>query len=270
VRWFLQWGTRWLAQQAWRGIRQRPTEGTSASEPGDAVKEERLASAFAVVCSSRQLLENFTDAMAQKRVLEGDGFRVVSGKLAGAPIVVAVRLRPSTTADQMVSAILHGHRPNFLVSVGEGTSCRDTLREGEIVVATTLTGPDGARLDLDGRVPASAWIHHGRIAAVAGLSQDTLAVDTWSWENALACRSLDLPLLSITAITRPCPAQQSAAIEALRQPSNLARRTGALASVVWNRPQELKRVWSLQSATWQVCERAVKLVAMMAESTKQP
>jgi hypothetical protein len=269
VRWVLQWGGRWLAQQAWRGVR-RGAAAQTPRDPGEekSKPETKRTCAMAVVCSSRLLFDGITDAMSQRRTFEADGFKVVSGNSSGAPIVVAVPLLKSAIAPRIVSAILHGHRPGFIVAVGEGTSCVERVLEGEVVAASELTGPDGDSLHLDVRVPLATWVHLGRVDAVPGLSHETLAIDSWSWDNAIACRRFDVPFIALTGITRPCAARQSAAIEAIRQPSNVVRRTGALAGMVWNRPKDLKRVWQLQSAAWQASDRIAKLVSVMAEASR--
>lgn len=272
MRWLLQWGGRWLAQQAWRGVRQGGAAKPASSAKDSAAHSTSIntlpGTALAVLCSTQRLFNGLAEVMSRKRRFEADGFQVASGALAGASIVVASPTRTDLPVQRIVAALVRGHRPGFIVSAGEGTSAEEEVLEGEVVVVTELWGPHGERLELDGRVPAAEWLHRGRVDATPGRPEGALAVDPWGWENALACQSLDIPLLVLTAITRPCPAHQSPGVEALRQPISLARRTGVLTGMVWNRPKELKRVWNSQTATWQACDRIVKLVSVMAESTR--
>lgn len=274
MRWLLMWGGRWVAQQAWRGLRREPTSSSTspASEsaaPGASSVVTVPATTLAVICSTRRLFVAFADVMSRKRLFEADGFQVTSGVLAGATIVVARPTRPEVSAQRIAAAIAKGHSPGFFVSAGEGTSGGEEVVEGQVVVATQLLGPDGERLGLDGRVPEAEWLRRGRVDATSGQSGGPLAVDPWGWENALACQSLGIPLIVMTAIVRPCPARQSPGVEALRQPSSLARRTGVLTGMVWNRPKELKIAWQQQTATWQACDRIVKLVTAMTAATQQ-
>lgn len=279
MRWLLQLGGRWLTSQVWRGVRagQRDQttakagsqeQGASGSLGGAATsKAIRQHCALGVVCSSRRLFDGFSEVLSRKRTIEASQFRLLSGLLQGTPVVVVLPHDTNGGLTRSIAALVDGHHPQFVVSVGEGMSGGDAVPEGEVVVAIQLVGPDGERLKLEGATPHAEWVHRGRVDVGPGLPGVPLAIDSWSWENAVACRSVGVPLVAVTAITKPCAERESPGAKLLRPSATLARRTGTFAGLVWREPKELKRAWQLQTAAWQACDRAVKLVSYMAKAS---
>ncbi len=280
MRWLLQLGGRWLTSQVWRGVRegvrQRPSSATSdhrPDQPGvtDAAPGSSTAieqgCVLGVVCRSRRLFDGFAEALTRKRTIEASQFRVASGLLAGAPVVVVLPHETSSSLTRVLTALVDGHHPRFIVSVGEGVSGGEQVLEGHVVVATELVGPAGQRLELDGASPGAEWVHRGRIDASSGHPGEPLAIDAWSWQNAAACQSVGVPLVALSAITKPCATRETPGAELLRPSSTLARRTGTFAGLAWRQPKELKRAWQLQTAAWQACDRVVQLVSFMAKAS---
>lgn len=282
MRWLLQIGGRWLVSQLWRGVRggaqSPPAGGTSAAageprsqagtkQPRPAADAVAQGCLLGVVCSSRRLFDGFSDSLLRRRTLVASQFRVASGLLEGAPVVVVLPHDTSASMTTVLTALIDGHHPRFVVSAGEGVSCGEQVLEGHVVVATELVGPAGERLDLEGTSPRAEWVHRGRVAASPNQPGEPLAIDAWSWQNAAACRVVGVPLVALSAITKPCPTRESPGAELLRPSTTLARRTGTFAGLAWRQPKELKRAWQLQAAAWQACDRAVKLVSFMAKAS---
>lgn len=242
-----------------------------ASANVDQAESPTAVTAVAVVCETKRLFDAVADNLNFQRHVEGDGFVIAKGAIARQAVVAARPLHDAPDYPRLVTAIVDGHRPRFLLSVSEGVSHAAEVKPGTIVVANRLRTRDGKWLHLEGAGPRGEGFATGAVATSAessalDLPADVLACDTWTEPIARGCQQAGVALMAVAVVLQAAPGVRSADAAALGRQATLAGRAGVLAGMLWKKRSGLKDVWHEKEAAWEASTRLAKLVQCVARA----
>ncbi len=272
MRWLWQHAARWASSQvvneAKRAAAAQATPDNE-TEPGVAAGDTKMA----VVCETKRLFDAVADSLGSPRHVEGDRFALCAGKLAGKRVVVTRPLVESANPKQLITAIVDGHHPQFVLSAAEATSLSAKIPPGGVVVASRVTGSGDQSLRLDGTAPAATGFFTGSVAtrgaattAVVDPADAPLAEDEWSEAVARACQQAGVAMMAASLVLQPVSEQRSQAAESLKKQSSLAGRAGVLTGMLWKKRSGLRDVWNEKEAAWEACGRLAQLANYLVSS----
>jgi hypothetical protein len=268
-----QYAARWASSHAWNQAKRAASETAAAGtrHPGEI---EPGAVVMAVVCETKRLFDAVADGMTTQRRVEGDRFAVCTGKLAGRPVVVARPLSGSPSCTQLITAVVDGHRPQFVLSAAEAASCSAEVMPGSVVVANRICNAAGHSMRLEGVAPATPGFYTGSIATrhasqptiIVDPSQAPLAEDRWSEPIARACQQVGVPMIAASVVFEPVAGHRSQESESLKRQKSLAGRAGVLTGMLWKKRSGLRDVWNEKEASWAACSRLAQLAEQLANA----
>lgn len=270
MSWLWQQAMRWASARVWSEAKRAAASQTNTND--EANINSPPATAMAVVCESKRLFDAVADRLSTPRHVEGDRFAVCTGKLSGQRVVVARPLRDAVDHAQLITAIVDGHGPRFVLAAAGAASCNMDVVPGSIVIASRLIDANGQAVKLDARAPTAEGFYTGTVAT-SGASQPTkliaedcptLAEDAWSEPIARACQQVGVAMMAASIVLRPVAEQRSREAESLRRQSTLAGRAGVLAGMLLKKQSGLRDVWSEKEAGWEACNRLATLTTQLA------
>jgi adenosylhomocysteine nucleosidase len=160
----------------------------------------------------------------------------------------------------------------WIVSAGFAGSLVPELKRGDILMADSIVGQDGAALDVGFRidpqvVAANPHLHVGKLLTVDHLvtrqeerqqlasRYDAVACDMESFAIADACRRNHIRFLSVRIITDGLEDQLPMEVEKLLRQKSTVARLGVAAGAVFQRPAAVKDLWKLREEATRASER---------------
>jgi hypothetical protein len=274
VRWLWQYAARLAGSRVWSEAKQAAVDKVASANDDDDLPSDGAGTAMGVVCETKRLFDAVADVLSSQRRVEADRFAVCVGTLSDKQVVVTRPLTTSPNVAQLITAIVDGHHPQFLLSASEAASRSAEVPPGSIVVASRVIDKDGRSLRLDGAAPAAAGFFTGGLAtcaardsiAMVDLNDAPLAEDSWSESVARACQQSGVAMMAIGVVMQPVAELRSREAESLKKQASLAGRAGVLTGMLWKKRSGLREVWSEKEAAWEACSRLAKLVAHLAKA----
>ena len=212
----------------------------------------------------------------------GNGMTFRGGWLGDIRVAIVESGTGFARARQATQALIDGHEPAWILSAGISGSVRDSVRIGDIVVASSLTDTHGNTVDAPINMPEQSGLHTGRfvtadqlVRTVAEKKQlgqqfDAIAVDTCSLAVAQVARDAGKRFLSIRAIANDTSADLPREVLTLIGDST-SSRIGAAAASIWQRPGSIKDIWRLRENAIHATENlAVFLDGVIQQLGQQP
>ncbi len=203
------------------------------------------------------------DLISASRQLRGDGIHVTTGQLAGRQVAVArVGMGPSRAASG-TTALVDGHAPASIVSVGFAGGLQPQLRRGDIMMVDEVVDQAGhafaTRLDIDAeQVKQQPALHVGRLLTVdrlickpdekRSLGEETgaVAVDMETVAVAGVCAQRGVPLVAVRIISDAMDEALPRELALAVQQPRAIRKAGIAVGALWRRPSSVKDYWKIR------------------------
>ncbi len=213
----------------------------------------------------------FEDRLAGKIAVRGSHFTAWQGGLNGRSIVVTHSGVGQVNAAAAATALILGHRPQWIISAGLAGGLHPSIKRGDIIMPDVVLGENGRRLAIDLHISAQQksampGLHVGplltidRVAFKAaekrrlGATHSALAVDMETLAVAEVCQRERQRFLAVRVISDTVDEELPADVEHLVTRTTWARRIGAAAGTVIRRPSTVKDLWRFRE-TALVCAK---------------
>ena len=218
----------------------------------------------------------FVDKLSGAITTAGAGFIAREGGLAGRRMVVVESGAGCEQAAQATEALIHGHRPQWIISAGFAGGLDERLKQGDILVADSIAAPDGRNLAIDFKMPPLSHLHVGRLLTVdrvivdpaekrPGRTAQALAVDMETLGVAEVCSREKVRFLSVRVIIDEVGRTLPRDIDLLVKKKSMAGRFGAAAGAIVRRPSSVKDMWQLKEDALVASERLAKFLVGIVE-----
>ena len=207
----------------------------------------------------------FEDKLKEQKRVQANGFRLVRGIYNEKTYIVVKTGAGRKAAAHAADAVCRAHRPPFVISAGFAGALDADVSRGALVLPDKIkSGKDVLNLNvsydnvslLKDVLLRVRW--GGTLLTadkVAGKSEEKRAlarecgaqiVDMETFEIARVCRDLDLPMVSIRAVTDNVDDEIPPDIQALLKQSSKAGQAGAALTLMWKRPAAFKQLCALR------------------------
>jgi len=197
----------------------------------------------------------FDDHLADRTTIRGE-FTFARGVLGQRSVVIATSGIGRKRARKACEALVAGHRPQRVLSVGFAGGLCPSLERGDFVNVERIVSQSDDEIELNSETPdvapRSGRLHTGLILTAdkiiaapeekqsLGAQHDALAVDMETWAIADYCQAADIPCHGLRIISDAVDEALPPEIEAVARQSTLPGRLGAAAGVLLRRPSKLK------------------------------
>jgi adenosylhomocysteine nucleosidase len=202
----------------------------------------------------------FEDRLAGKISVRGSRFTAWQGGLNGRSIVVIHAGIGQINAAAATTALILGHKPEWVISAGLAGGLHPALKRGDIVMPDSILGEDGRRLSIDLQISpqqksATPGLHVGPLLTIdrvafkrtekheLGNKHSAIAVDMETLAVAEACRREKQRFLAVRIISDAVDEELPPDVERLLTRTTWARRIGAAAGTIVRRPSTVKDLW---------------------------
>lgn len=211
---------------------------------------------------------------------QGTDFVARQGTLKGRNVVLIEAGVGPLAAARGAQALLAGHRPAWVISAGFSGALDPRLKQGDIVMADSITDGEGHRLSIDFKispeaVAATPSLHVGRLLTVdrivrspdekrtLGQQHECLAVDMESWAVGEVCRQAKAKFMAVRIVSDAVDRELPADIERLARQKTHAARLGAAAGAIFRRPSSLKDMLKLKEDALVASDKLAKFLSGM-------
>lgn len=191
----------------------QPEKQTGASPDGDEIPVDKASADIAIVCSHAAELRPLIRRLDRVRKYTDRNVTFRGGFLDEVIRVAVVEASGSFAAQRRATeTLINNHRPTWIISAGLSSALNDTLKAGDLTLATEIVDTHGNSRTVKCPIPATRRVHIGRhvvaderprthqekarLAAESG----ALAVDLTSLAVAQVCAETGTRFLSIRAI----------------------------------------------------------------------
>lgn len=212
----------------------------------------------------------------------GGDFTFRGGMYRGLRLAFVETGTGGTRAGRGAKAMIEGHSPEWVLSVGFSGGMIPQMRPGDIVVANEIVDQHGNDLKIDLRMQEDRerGLFVGRILMADGIARTVaekkelhertgaLAVDMESLAVARACQAAGTKFMAIRVVSDDMTADLPPEILTILGTTGNVR-LGATLGAVWNRPESVKDLWNLRSRANSVAERLAGFLDTVLEQLAQ-
>ena len=199
----------------------------------------------------------------------GDRFRVQGLLLHDTRIAVIESGAGATLATRATHALIDGHKPQWVLSVGFSGALQPHLKLGDLVVANAIVNTEGKGLSVDVQMQSSPkdGLHVGKFLnsphivrtveekKQLGETTGEIAVDMESLAVARVCAERQVRFMSVRVISDDLAKDLPPEVLSIFGSTGYLR-AGAVLSALWKRPSSWSDLWQLRE---QSIESAVRL-----------
>ncbi|HEY2827236.1 MAG TPA: hypothetical protein VGJ04_06515 [Pirellulales bacterium] len=213
----------------------------------------------------------FEDKLAGKIAVRGSHFTAWQGGLNGRGIVIVHAGIGQVNAAAATTALILGHKPQWIISAGLAGGLHPTVKRGDIIMPNSILSEDGRRLAIDLHISpaqqaAIPGLHIGPLVTIdrvafraaekqqLGNRHGALAVDMETLAIAEVCRREKQRFLAVRIVSDAVDEELPPDVERLLTRTTWARRIGAAAGTVVRRPSTVKDLWRFRE-TALVCSK---------------
>lgn len=279
------WLRHYLQQKAGQAVREKMADtvraelSKAAGEPAGCEAESaepqvcHLGVIFALEIESGGL----EDLMAGTTIVQGDGFTVCGGKLAGRNVAVFRSGSGAEAAAHATEALVQVHRPEWIISAGFAGGLVPEVARHDLIMADSVADLAGNRLAIDLKVdPAelarTKGVHVGRLLTAdrvirlpgekrdLGQKHQALAVDMETYAVAEVCRRSHVRFLAVRIVSDSVDDELPPDVEHLTRQKTKAAQFGAAVGAIWNRPASVKDMYHLRENALIASDRLAKFL----------
>lgn len=198
----------------------------------------------------------------------GDRFRVQGLLLHDTRIAVIESGAGATLATRGTDALIDGHKPQWVLSVGFSGALQTHLKAGDLVVANSIVDVQGKGLSVDVQMQSSPTdgLYVGKflnsdqivrtVAEKKRLGEETgaIAVDMESLAVARVCAARQVRFMSVRVISDDLSKDLPPEVLTVFGSTGYLR-AGAVLSALWKRPSSWSELWKLREQSIQSASR---------------
>ena len=227
----------------------------------------------------------FEDRLKEQKHVQANGFRLTRGTLNRITYIVVKTGPGKNAAAHAADAVCRAHRPPFVISAGFAGALAESVKPQSLVLPDRIASCDGTlhlSTTLEKTVipkelrPGIQWggtlftadkvLGKSCEKRALGLASGADFVDMETYEIAKVCRDLDLPMLSLRAVTDDVNAEIAPDIQTLLNQSTRAGQAGAALALMWKRPAAFKQLCALREAAMTCAIDLSKAIVALAEA----
>ncbi len=252
------------------------------AKPEDAESSEDRRCDVAILFSQTAEMGGTIDLLSGPVRIQGHGFNVHRGDLAGRRVVVVEAGPGIAAAARATRAVIDGHSPQWLIAAGFASALDADVQRGYIIMADSVADAGGRRLAIDlaiDRESAASMrgLLIGRLLSLDEIPREAaekeqlaakheaLAADSASFAVLDVCRAAKVRCLAVRIVSDAVDDQLPADIEKLMEEKSIARKLGAATGTIWRRPSSVKDWWQVREDALKSADRLAKFLASMIE-----
>lgn len=244
------------------------------SSPSDAALAD-----IGIVCALPMEIAPFLERCDKLRKYKGNGFVVHGGRYGEIKMAVAESGAGFARARRATQALIDGHRPSWVISIGFSGALLPEMKVGQIVIADAICDIHGQEIHVEMKMPADPehGLYVGRIINTDEIvrtvdekrqlaeTYDALAVDLESLAVAQVCRETQTRFLAVRVISDDMSADLPPEVLSILGATG-TYRVGAAIGALWKRPSSAKELWKLrESATFAADHLAIFLDGVVTQ-----
>ena len=240
----------------------RPEEASSTCDVG-------------LVCALNIEISPFLERGSKIHKVRGGDFTFYGVRLGGKRIAIVETGAGKVPARKGTQALIDGHNPPWIMSVGLSGGLAEKTVLGDIVVANEVSlAGEVASLGVGMQMEEQPGVHVGKlittsqivrlVAEKRELHEQTgaLAVDMESYHVAQTCADRQKPFAAVRAISDDLSADLPPEILGIMGPKGTIR-AGAVFGALLNRPSCVSDLWSLRSRALESGDRLAKFLVKL-------
>ena len=221
-----------------------------------------------IVCALTMEVTPFLRLLDRPRKYVGGDFVFRGGQIEALRVAVVESGPGATRAERATHALLDGHSPKWVISVGFCGGLQPNMRCGDLIVANSVSNASGESLVINLRMPADP--DHGLFVGTLltvdqivrtveekqswGERTGAIGVDLESYAVATVCRDRKVPFMAIRTVSDPLEETLAPEVLTLMGKSPFAR-VGAVAGALWKRPSSIQDLWKLREKANSAAQR---------------
>lgn len=231
-----------------------------------------------LVCALNIEIAPFLERGKKVHKVRGGDFTFYGVRLGTRRIAIVETGAGKTPARKGTQALIDGHNPPWVISVGLSGGLAEKTVVGDIVVANEVSlATEGSSLTVGMQMEEQPGVHVGKLTTTNQIVRlvtekrelhertGALAVDMESYHVAQICADRQKPFAAIRAISDDLSADLPPEILGIMGPKGTVR-AGAVFGALLNRPSCVSDLWSLRSRALDSGERLAKfLVKLLGE-----
>lgn len=266
--------TNWLRNRAMQAAMDTARQGAKQRE---AVVE--LPVDVAVIAALDMELGGLFDCLTGVVTTQADGFKTHRGVWRNRGVLLVESGMGRARAAKAAEAVIHAHRPAWVVSTGFAGGLVPEVERLQIVVGNSVADISGQRLAIDVKLAADPrhGLHVGRQLTVDRIvrtpaekqalaeQHQAIAVDMETFAVAEACRATRTRFMAVRVISDSANDELPADLERLINRKSMAGKLGAAAGAIVRRPGSVKDLWNLKEQALLATDRLAKFLLSMIE-----
>lgn len=233
----------------------------------------------AVIAALDMELGGLLDRLPGAVTTQADGFRTHHGALQGRGVLLVESGMGRARAAKAAEAVLHAHRPTWVISTGFAGGLAQQVERLHFVVGNSVASIDGRRLAIDVKLVADPrrGLHVGRMLTVDRIIRtpedkrrlaaqfDAVSVDMETFAVAEVCRQAKAKFMAIRVVSDAVGDELPADLERLIDRKTIAGKLGAAAGAIVRRPSRVKDLWNLKEQALLATDRLATFLLGMIE-----
>lgn len=222
-------------------------------------KVDKAHADIGLVCALPMEIQPFLDRCEHVKKYTGGSYVFRGGFLDRIKVAVVQTGVGFARARAATQALIDAHSPPWVLSVGFSGALKPEMKNGDIVVATSVCDLHGQELQNDVHFPEDPehGLYVGRIINTDEIVRtvdeklklaaqfDSLAVDLESLAVAQVCQAAQKGFMAIRAISDDCSVDLPPEIMSILGETG-AVRAGAALGAVFKRPESIKEMWKMR------------------------
>jgi len=266
--------TNWLRNRAMQAAMDAARQGTNQREVSPELPVD-----VAVIAALDMELGGLLDSLAGVLTTQADGFKTHRGVWRDRGILLVESGMGRARAAKATEAVIHAHRPAWVISTGFAGGLSPEVARLQIVVGNSVADVAGQRLALDVKLAADPrrGLHVGRQLTVDRIVRtpaekkslaerhQAIAVDMETFAVAEVCRAAKTRFMAVRVISDSVDDELPADLERLIHRKSMAGKLGAAAGAIVRRPGSVKDLWNLKEQALLATDRLAKFLISVIE-----
>lgn len=266
--------TNWLRNRAMQAAMDTARQGAKQREAA-----VELPVDVAVIAALDIELGGVLDCLTGVVTTQADGFKTHRGVWRDRGVLFVESGMGRARAAKATEAVIHAHRPAWVISTGFAGGLVPEVERLQIVVGNSVADVSGQRLAIDVKLAADPrrGLHVGRQLTVDRIirtpaekktlaeQHQAIAVDMETFAVAETCRAAKTRFMAVRVVSDSANDELPADLERLINRKSMAGKLGAAAGAIVRRPGSVKDLWNLKEQALLATDRLAKFLLSMIE-----
>ncbi|MDZ4783092.1 MAG: hypothetical protein SGJ19_22835 [Planctomycetia bacterium] len=239
---------------------------------------------IALVAALGMELGGLVDRIPGLVTIQAAAFKAYHAEWHGRGVLLVESGVGQRRAAEAASAVIEGHRPRWLISIGFAGGLSDDVKRHDLVVGNSVASLSGERLAIDMKLDPTGQpgLHVGRLLTVDRIvrtpdekralaaQHEALAVDMESFAVAQVCQRERTRFMAVRVISDAAQDELPRDVERLIERPTMAGKLGAAAGAIVRRPNSVKDFWNLKEQALVATDRLATFLLSLMEQLPPP